>query len=110
MQLEGRTMTLEREVEQIRKGNPQRFGILRHHFSGVQQALALCERNYPEARQFYNLVNDSETSPRAFGSVLTILAEFDVIQTYNERNNRNRYDITQYQPETLHELGELLKS
>ena len=103
-------MALETELHRIRRDNPQRYGILRHNFSGVYQAITRCDRNYPEARQLYTLLDDSEISPRTFGNVLALLAELDVIKTRNERTNRNRYDLTQCHPETLTELGELLSS
>ena len=107
-QNEGHTVTLEIELDRMRRDDPQRFGILRHHFSAVQQAITVCERNYPEARQLYNLLEEPEISSRTFGNILTVLASLGVIGTYSIRNNGNRYDLTQCQCDTLVELGELL--
>ena len=103
-------MSLEDELDRIRRENPQRYGILRQNFSEVHNAIMLCNRNYPEARQLYALLETSEISPRTFGNVLGLLAELDVIQTHNERNNRNRYDLTSCRSETLEELQTLLNN
>ena len=103
-------MALEQDLARLQQENPQRYGILRHHFSGVHQAIERCPRNHPEARQLYRLLDDSEVSPRAFGNVLALLTELGVIETQNERSNRNRYDLTHCRAETLDELRQLLSS
>lgn len=97
-------MAFKAELDRIQRTNPQQYGVLRHNISAIQRAIDRCERNYPEARQLYDLLDDPGTNSRSFGNALTILSGLGVIQLHTNRNNRNRYDLTQYRAEVLEEL------
>lgn len=95
-------------IEQLRKENPTNFGYARSHWREAKSGLETCDRNYPQARQIHEAVDDPATSPRTLGATLKALVALGVLDTWSETVASTRYDLTAYDPARMETVGAAL--
>ncbi|RBI58594.1 hypothetical protein DMJ13_26035 [halophilic archaeon] len=99
---------LEGQVTALNETQPTRYGLLSSYHESVQHALEDCSRSYPTTKQLKEVVDDPAITSQMLGNILSLLADLDVIGVQSQRNNSNRYDLTQYDSARMDELAELL--
>ncbi|WP_433631010.1 hypothetical protein [Halomicrococcus sp. NG-SE-24] len=92
----------------LNETQPPRYGLLCSYHENVQRALEECSCNYPTTKRLVEFVDDPAITPQMLGNILSLLVDLDVIGVHSQRNNSNRYDLTQYDPARMDELAELL--
>ncbi|RBI59533.1 hypothetical protein DMJ13_23340 [halophilic archaeon] len=104
------SQSLENQVTALNETQPPRYGLLRSYHESVQQALEDCSCNYPTTKRLVEFVDDPAITPQMLGNILSLLVDLDVIGVHSQRNNSNRYDLTQYDPARMDELANLLET
>ena len=92
----------------LNETQPTRYGLLASYHESVQQALEDCSRSYPTTKQLKAVVDDPAITSQMLGNILSLLVDLDVIGIQSQRNNSNRYDLTQYDPTRMDKLADLL--
>lgn len=95
-------------IESLREENPTNFGYARSHWREARTGLENCDRNYPQARQIHEAVDDPSTSPRTLGATLKALVALGVLDTWSETVASTRYDLTAYDPARMETVGAAL--
>lgn len=98
----------EAAIEQLREENPTNFGYARSHWREAKSGVESCDRNYPQARQIHEAVDDPSTSPRTLGAALKALVTLGVLDTWSETVASTRYDLTAYDPARMEAVGTAL--
>jgi hypothetical protein len=102
--------TLTTRVQTLRETQPPQYGLLVAYHHEVQRALEACQRNYPCVNQLYETLDNPALDRRMLGNVLSLFVQFGILGVYSERNNSNRYDLTQYDPIAMQDLAHYLES
>lgn len=102
--------TLSARIRDLHDTQPTQYGLLSTYYREVHQALETCQRNYPCVSQLYETLDDPELDRRMLGTILSLLVQLDVLDFYSERNNSNRYDLTQYDQTAMQELADVLET
>ncbi|WP_227380983.1 hypothetical protein [Haladaptatus halobius] len=102
--------TLITRIRDLREAQPTQYGLLSAHHQEAQQALEACQRNYPCVSQLYEILDEPALDRRMLGNILSLLVQFGILGVYSERNNSNRYDLTQYDQAAMQELAHVLKT
>ncbi len=95
---------LRPQLAAINETQPSQYGLLHAYCGTVQHVLEACPRNYPSTAQLAQILESPRISPQMLGNMLSLLVELDVIGVYSDRNNGNRYDLTQYDPDRMQRL------
>ncbi|WP_458187713.1 hypothetical protein [Haladaptatus sp. NG-WS-4] len=86
------------------------YGLLHAHCTEIRHGIERCSRNYPSTAQLAETLESSHITPQMLGNVLSLLVQLNVIGVYSDRNNGNRYDLTQYDYDRMHHLTGLLET
>ncbi|MGZ0748633.1 DUF7504 family protein [Haloparvum sp. AD34] len=95
-------------IERLREEEPTNFGYARGHWREARAGVERCNRNYPQARQIHEAIDDPETSPRTLGAALKALVTLGVLDTWSENVASTRYDLTAYDPKRMEKVGAAL--
>jgi|SRR6056297_2146046 hypothetical protein len=96
------------ELRTLREQRPAQYGLLDSYLSDVRDGIETCRRNYPSTTQIAAELDDPGITTQMLGNVLSLLARIGVIGIYSDRNNGNRYDLTEYDPTRMQHLSRLL--
>jgi len=99
------TQQLIHELEELEQKNPQGYGYLERYWQTAQQGLNNTDRNYARVTHIYENIPDPEVGTRGLGKTLVNLAELNVLTVLTNRSNATIYDLTEYRPDRLTELG-----
>lgn len=99
---------IPRAITRLRHNDPTNFGYAARHWREARQGIESCSRNYPQARQIHEAIDDPETNSRTLGATLQAFVTLDVIGTWGETVGATRYDLTEYDPEHLAAIGTAL--
>ena len=99
---------LRQQVKTLRETAPAKYGLLESHYESVRHALDDCSRSYPTTSQLQESLSESAITSQMLGNLLTLLVKLDVIGLYSDRNNSNRYDLTQYDRPRMADLSHIL--
>ncbi len=102
--------TLSTQVRALHEAQPTKYGLLSTYHQEVHRALETCQRNYPCVRQLYEALDEPELNQRMLGNILSLLVQLDILGIYSERNNSNRYDLTQYDQAAMQKLTYVLET
>ncbi|MFB6236515.1 MAG: hypothetical protein ABEH81_13680 [Halopenitus sp.] len=95
-------------IERLREEEPTNFGYARGHWREARAGLEHCSRNYPQARQIHEAIDDPATTPRTLGAALKALVTLGVLDTWSENVASTRYDLTAYDPKRMEKVGAAL--
>lgn len=93
-------------IAQLQREDPTNFGYAARHWREAREGIRRCSRNYPQARQIHEAIDDPETTPRTLGATLQALVSLGVIDTWGETVGATRYDLTAFDDERLRPVGE----
>lgn len=99
---------LRNQLQTLHARAPTQYGLLKSHAHEVEQVLATSSQNYPTVKQLLAPTKPAELTPQMLGNLLSLCVRLGILSTYSERNNSNRYDLTQYDHERMHELTRIL--
>lgn len=97
------------QLADLETTDPQRYTLLEKHLPVLRTLIEESPRNYPSAKQLYQTAENTSLQPQTIGQALVTLAELEIVGVHTQRSNRNRYDLTGYDPERVKELEALLK-
>ena len=101
---------LAAQIEQLRETDAQKYGLLVRYHADMKQGIEACSHAYPCTKQFLPSLKNQALTPQMVGNLLSLLGRLDILGTYSNRSNSNRYDLTQYDPARMEELIEILEN
>lgn len=99
-----------RQVAALKRDDPTNYGYAAQHWQEAKRGIETCSRNYPQARQIHDAIDDPETTPRTLGATLKAFVTLDVIDTWGDTVGATRYDLTVYDPDRVERVGAALES
>ncbi|SIR96968.1 hypothetical protein SAMN05421858_4846 [Haladaptatus litoreus] len=100
--------SLRDQLRTLHERAPTQYGLLKSHAQTVEQVLATSSHNYPTVKQLLASTKPAKLTPQMLGNLLSLCVRFGILSTHSERNNSNRYDLTQYDHERMDELTRIL--
>lgn len=97
--------SLSEQLHALHEDAPRRYALLECYHADLERILEQSPRNYASAKQLYSTWEDPPFQPQILGQLLSIIANFGVLRVHAHRSNRNRYDLTAYDPTRMHELA-----
>jgi hypothetical protein len=101
--------SIKRQISTLSEREPTQYGLLQSYHADVHQAIEGCSRNYPSTAQIRDELENPTITPQMLGNLLSVLTDLSVIGIQSQRNNSNRYDLTQYDPGKMQTLARLLQ-
>jgi hypothetical protein len=96
------------QLESLYSEDPRRYGLLQRHIEELTYALEQSTRNYVSAKQLHAVWDDPPFSPQILGQLLSTIATLGILRVHTHRSNRNRYDLTAYDPARMRRLSTVL--
>jgi hypothetical protein len=103
-----RTTQLTDQLESLYSEDPRRYALLQQYIGELRYALDQSNRNYVSAKQLHATWDDPPFQPQILGQLLSTAATLGVLRVHAHRSNRNRYDLTGYDPDQMQQLSTLL--
>lgn len=105
---ESNTSSLANQLALLYADDPRRYALLQHHLDELRDVLEQSDRNYVSAKQLHSNWDDPPFQPQIIGQLLSTAADLGILQVHTHRSNRNRYDLTAYDPTQMQQLSRLL--
>lgn len=98
------------QLESLYSEDPRRYRLLQRHIEELTYTLEQSTRNYASAKQLHAVWDDPPFPPQILGQLLSTVAMLGILRVHTHRSNRNRYDLTVYDPARMHRLSTVLSA
>ena len=105
---ESNASALANQLTLLRADDPRRYTLLQRYLEELRDVLEQTDRNYVSAKQLHSHWDDPPFQPQLMGQLLSTVADLGVLRVHTHRSNRNRYDLTAYDPAQMQQLAQLL--